>query len=169
MRAIAVVVWVAALSGCADPVDQGFGAYRVGRCDMAVQYWLPEANAGNAVAQHDMGVVFEQGCGVAKNLITAEAWYLAAARGGYAPSMVAVGKIQRMRGEEAAGLAWIELAARWGNQDAQQALASSGRPVPPPDLLASQQALSDEAKARLGYELGKQAGKAIGKAIDPKR
>ena len=50
----------------------------------AVRKWRPLAEAGDAAAQYNLGVIFDQGRGVPRDTAEALRWYQLAAAQGYA-------------------------------------------------------------------------------------
>jgi hypothetical protein len=130
----------AILSGCVSHLQLGINAYNQGKYDVAAALWNYSAKTGNPAAQHNLGILWEDGLGsTPKNVGQAAQWYLLAARQGYIPSMVSLARIQKQAGYDQAAESWLSLAARWGNTDAARLLTSWGKPVPQPDLLRAKQ------------------------------
>jgi TPR repeat protein len=70
---------VAAVAG---PWEDGMAAYNRGDYVPAIRLFRPLAEAGNAKAQHLIGVMYHRGQGVARNSVRAFLWFnRAAARG----------------------------------------------------------------------------------------
>jgi TPR repeat protein len=70
---------VAAVAG---PWEDGMAAYNRGDYVPAIRLFCPLAEAGNAKAQHLIGVMYHRGQGVARNSVRAFLWFnRAAARG----------------------------------------------------------------------------------------
>ena len=124
-----LVLLVAALPASAaaavssDSFEGGWSAYEQGAFEQAVQLWRPLAEQGHVNAQINLAVLYEHGYGVARNLQTAAAWYLAAARGGSAIGqynlglfLVEYGSVTRT---EQDALYWLSKAADQGFADAQ--------------------------------------------------
>lgn len=146
------------LTACASPVDRGFNAYSNGQYDVAAAHWSEPAIRGDAIAQYNVGVLWENGHGsTLKNLAEASQWYLRAATQGYVPAMVPLARIQIQGGNRAAGLSWLALAARWNDQTAISTLASMGEQVPAADLFAASEARRLAGQAQLGTGLGQLA------------
>jgi uncharacterized protein len=82
--------WLLALlvaqAGWAGPAsadfDAGVRAFERGDYAAALEAWTPLAEAGDADAQHNVGVLHEQGLGVAQDLAAAAQWYRRAAENG---------------------------------------------------------------------------------------
>lgn len=141
----------ALLTGCTSAVQDGFHAYSSGQFDVAASHWNEPAKRGDATAQYNLGVLWENGQGsTPKNLTQAANWYVLAAKQGYVPAMVSLARVQLQLGGQAPALTWLELAARWNDPNARALLVSMGHPVPAADLyaaaetqrLAGQQALA---------------------------
>jgi len=84
-RAGAVVLAVLA---CAMPAaaqqDDGYAAYQRGDYAAAAEAWRAEAEAGDTEAQFNLGVLYDEGLGVAADKTEAARWYRAAAIAGMA-------------------------------------------------------------------------------------
>ena len=73
----------ALLLACAAPAwaddhaqfQQGYTAYQAGNYAQALRLWQPLAQKGNAEAQYNLGVMYFNGQGVARNYRQAAAWY----------------------------------------------------------------------------------------------
>jgi uncharacterized protein len=66
----------------AQDFDAGMGAYQAGDYATALREWRPLAEQGNAMAQFNLGVMYDDGEGVAEDDVTALMWVnLAAAQG----------------------------------------------------------------------------------------
>ncbi|MDK4684235.1 tetratricopeptide repeat protein [Kingella negevensis] len=82
-------ILTAAMLSVAMPVlanndDQDLAAYNRQDYTTAFKIWSELANQGNAVTQHNLGVMYEQGQGVAQNYQQAVQWYQKAANQGHA-------------------------------------------------------------------------------------
>ncbi len=78
VMALVVGITLPATSVHAD-YNSGLAAYKRGDYETAKRELLPLAQRGNANAQNYMGLMYEHGRGVAKNLRTARGWYQRAA------------------------------------------------------------------------------------------
>lgn len=132
--AIAVVLAAAfAISARAD-YESAVDAYERGDYKSAVQQLKPLADAGDPKAQVRLGLMYREGCGVARDATAAFAWLLRAARSGRADAQFLVGTMY-LRGEGtmrdgSAARAWLEKSARQGNRKAQAALDQMQRESP---------------------------------------
>ena len=84
------------------------------------------AESGDAVAQIDLGFVYETGDGVPKDVAEAVKWFRLAAEQGHAFAQAKLGKIYN-NGEgvpenDAEAVKWYRLAADWGYANAQNSL-----------------------------------------------
>jgi TPR repeat protein len=75
----------------ASPLDDGLHAFNEGNYPLAHQFWKPLAEQGNSRAQYNLGLLYEQGLGVAQHLRTAMALYRAAAQQGDADAQYNLG------------------------------------------------------------------------------
>jgi TPR repeat protein len=106
--------------------DDGFTAYLLGKHDQAFKVWLPLARAGGIEAQFGLGLLFEQGRGVARDLEAAASWYARAAEQGSMRAQTQLGGMY----------AWGDGVARRGLGEGHLLVAARGgarlhaRPVP---------------------------------------
>ena len=63
-------------------VDRGVDAYEQNKHSVALRYWIPLARNGNALAQNNLGVMYQNGHGVTKDNKKAVEWYTKAAEKG---------------------------------------------------------------------------------------
>ncbi len=62
--------------------EAGLRAFEKGNYTEAAMQWNTAAQAGNVNAQHNLGVLYEEGLGVDQDLLKAAAWYQKAAENG---------------------------------------------------------------------------------------
>ena len=107
-------------------IAKGEEAYKNKDYAAAYAAWLPDAEAGNAYAQHRIGYLYEKGRGPGKNREEAVRWYRLAAEQGYAPAQTDLGKkFEKGRGVEKnkkEAERWYRMAAEQGDPKAQYAL-----------------------------------------------
>ena len=122
----------------------GMAAYQQGDYATALQEWKPLADEGNAAAQFNLGIMYQNGQGVDSDPRVAMQWYRRAAEQGYAAAIewvrngaeqgyadlqFIIGAMYELgRGIEqndAKAITWYRRAARQGHKDAEYAL---GRP-----------------------------------------
>lgn len=118
-------------SGAPDPMDSRFHPDYVlatvlmeeGKVDLAIAAYRKAAEAGAAVAQHDLGVFYAEGRGVPFNYKHAAAWYHKAALQGLAVSQANLGfcyaEGRGMPQDYAQAVYWFEKAAAQGFADGQ--------------------------------------------------
>ena len=92
---IAIAVLALALGGnaVAAPMEDGQAAFNSGDYAAALRLWRPLAETGNARAQNNLGVMYENGKGVPQNINEAVKWYRLAAEQGYAGAQNNLGLI----------------------------------------------------------------------------
>lgn len=165
IRTLVALLCCFSLLACANQIQLGADAYALGEYDKAVKYWNPLAKSGNPYAEYNLGLIWEGGLGnTPLNTAEASQWYLLSAKQGFAPAMVRLANLQRIGGYEDSALSWLNLAARWGNQDAITALNAWGKRVPADDLLAQKQyndAVADVRAAEVAASLMNVLGCAI--------
>ena len=69
------------MAGCAveGRFEDGLTAYSRSDYATALRVWLPLAGRGDPAAQYDLGVMYENGTGVAQDFVQAVKWYRLAA------------------------------------------------------------------------------------------
>lgn len=60
-------------------IDRGVDAYEQGKNSVALRYWMPLARDGNALAENNLGVMYQRGLGVAQDFQKARFWFEKAA------------------------------------------------------------------------------------------
>ena len=75
----------------------GLEAYQRGDYRVSFREWKPLAEAGNAAAQYNLGILYENGLGVAQDAVKAYLWYVEAARQEYGPAVRVVARFRRDR------------------------------------------------------------------------
>ena len=87
----------------------------------AIKKWKPLAEQGDALAQYNLGVVYEKGLGVSKDHKEAEKWLLLSAKQGNADAQFALGKRYQFGSNrnELEREKWWRLAAEQGHPEAQ--------------------------------------------------
>lgn len=75
----------------------GLEAYQRGDYKASFREWNPLAEASNAPAQYNLGILYENGLGVAKDAVKAYRWYVKSARQEYGPAARAVARFRRDR------------------------------------------------------------------------
>ena len=86
--AIVAIALAFAASASAQDFEAGKQAYQRGDYAAALREWLPLAEQGHAEAQHQLGYMYLQGRGVARDDIQAHIWWsLAASQGNEASTL----------------------------------------------------------------------------------
>ena len=153
---LAVFVGTAGVGHAAD-FDKGIAAFDKGDFAAALIEWKPLAKKGDADAQFNVGLLYEQGKGVpvdgnskamdyeiaAQNFVTALKWYTLAAAQGYAQAQTQLGAMyyngQGVVQDYKTAMKWFTLAAEEGNGSAQYGLSimhARGQSVAQDDVYA---------------------------------
>lgn len=110
----------------ATPFDDAVVAFQSGDYPTAFVLFTPLAEAGNSLAQHNLGVLYEEGLGVPQNDATAIAWYKRAAEQGNPQSTYNIGMmILEGRGagpDPVIAAQWVRISADLGFPLAQHTL-----------------------------------------------
>ena len=81
---IVLAVALAPLAAVSGPFEEGVDAYSSGDVAAAVGLWRPLAERGDSASQHNLGVVYRDGQGVARDHAEAAKWFRLAADRGHA-------------------------------------------------------------------------------------
>jgi TPR repeat protein len=132
----------------------GMQAFKNKEYGKAFQEWKAGADAGQAEAQFDLGVLYAQGLGVQRDMTTAERWYRKAAEQGNAEAEFALGQMYS-RGwgvprDEADALRWFQMANS----------PESDGPSTEWSLIEGYGVQQDQKQAAYWYELAAQKGHA---------
>ncbi len=115
---------------CAAPVEAGFAegyaAYHNGDYETAFEEFLPLAQAGDEVAQFNLGFMYDFGEGIPENDAEAVRWYRRAAEQGHAPAQFGLGVMydigEGVPENNADAVRWYRRAAEQGHAWAQSIL-----------------------------------------------
>jgi hypothetical protein len=103
--------------------QKGFAAYQSGDYATALSEWTPLAKQGDAPAQHNLGVMYENGQGVPQDYKIAVKWYRLAAEQGDAFAQSNLGLMYRqgqgVPQDDKTAVKWYRLAAEQGYASAQ--------------------------------------------------
>jgi TPR repeat protein len=89
---VAALIVTIGLAGSVDgQLENGAAAYERGDYPTALRMWRPVADRGSAIAQFNLGVMYENGQGVARDYAAAARWYRKAADQGYASAQANLG------------------------------------------------------------------------------
>ncbi|HSS63457.1 MAG TPA: tetratricopeptide repeat protein [Gammaproteobacteria bacterium] len=143
LRAGLLILMLAPVQSSAGDFENGVDAAADGDYETALELWQPLAEAGHVDAQFNLGLMYDNGAGVARDLETAAMWYRRAAEAGdrtaqsYLGEMYAKGHGVDQSFEQA--VEWYEKAALRGDSLAQYNLGilyASGKGVPLDDVYA---------------------------------
>ena len=106
-----------------DPLEDGVAAYQRGDFATALRLFQPLAERGDASAQCNIGVMYEQGRGVAQNYREAMRWFRLAAVQGNSSAQSNLGvmyhKGQGIAQDYGEAMKWYRMAAEQRNPEAQ--------------------------------------------------
>ena len=110
------------------PFEDGGAAYRSGDFAAAYAAWIPLAEAGDPIAQLDIGILYDQGHGIGKDAAEAARWYRLAADQGSSAGAFNLGLMYEV-GEGVdqdieTALNWYRIAGEAGDVVAQFKLGS---------------------------------------------
>lgn len=110
LRSFTLAMVLAAGPALAQNFDDGMAAFQSGDYQGAAKVWRPMAEAGEAEAQRNIGVMYQQGLGVPQDFGEAAAWYRRAAEQGHVRAQQNLGALY----EEGSGVpqSYVE-AAKW--------------------------------------------------------
>jgi TPR repeat protein len=104
----------------------GYQSYLKGDYQAAFEEWLPLAELGDAEAQFNLGVMYDEGAGIKQDLATAASWYRKAAEQGFVDAQTNLGMMyyegQGIPRDLAAATEWFRRAASQGDHEAADAL-----------------------------------------------
>jgi len=100
----------------------GYQSYLKGHFEAAHEEWLPLAELGDAEAQFNMGVMYDEGAGVQQDLATAAEWYKKAAEQGFVDAQANIGMMyyhgQGVPCDHKMAVEWLQMAANQGDSEA---------------------------------------------------
>lgn len=112
----------------------GYQSYLKGDYEAAYDEWRPLAELGDAEAQYNLGVMYDEGAGVDHDLARAAAWYRKAAEQGFLDAQTNLGLMyyhgQGVPRNYREALKWFRLAAEQGDQEASTFLDKVRRRLP---------------------------------------
>ena len=104
----------------------GYQSYPKGDYDAAYEEWLPLAELGDAEAQYNLGVMYDEGAGRERDLARAAQWYRKAAEQGFVDAQTNLGMMfmsgQGVPRDADAARRWLRLAAEQGDTEAAELL-----------------------------------------------
>ena len=125
--AVILAALLLALPAAGQDYDKGVAAYGRGDYATALKEWRPLAEQGNAIAQHNLGVMYDKGQGVPHDHAEAVKWYRRAAEQGHAKAQTNLGNYylggHGVPQDFAEAVKWFRRAAEQGRVYAQGQLA----------------------------------------------
>ena len=117
---LAVILTATALAD----YQKGENAFIAGDYATALAEWMPVANGGNANAQHNIGVMYDNGLGVRQDKAEAVRWYRLAAENKYTPAQVNLGSMyangEGVARDDRLAYMWFSLAITLGDEVAKK-------------------------------------------------
>lgn len=105
--------------------DAGLLAYEQGDFATALQEWTQLAQEGNTQAHHNIAILYENGQGVAQDLVQAQQWCEKAAQLGDVQAQTHLGYLLADAGNVQAAVEWWHKSADAGDAEAQFALGQA--------------------------------------------
>ena len=110
--------------------NQGLEFYKNNNFPKAVECYTKAAEQGYAEAQFNLGVMYDDGQGVAQNYAEAAKWFTKAAEQGYADAQYLLGEMyisgQGVKANDEKAIQWLRKAAKQGHAKAQKRLKDAG-------------------------------------------
>jgi TPR repeat protein len=123
---VAITLALGLQAGAQAGFTEGASAYNARNYALALKEIVPLAKAGNADAEHLLGLMYYMGRGVARDYKLAFAWHQKAALQGKADAEYVVGAMyytgNAVPQDQKQAVYWFRKAAEQGNPDAQYAL-----------------------------------------------
>ena len=117
----------------------GYQSYLKGDYQAAFDEWRPLAELGDAEAQYNLGVMYDQGFGVEQDLGKAADWYRKAAEQGFVDAQANLGLMyfhgQGLNKDHQAAAHWLNLAVANGDTESADILKQiqdAAHPQPEP-------------------------------------
>lgn len=146
----------------AGPLEDAAVAYSRKDYATALRIWLPLADLGNPAAQFNVGLMYDNGQGVAQDYAAAVKWYRLAAVQGDAQAQYNLGFMydngQGTARDYAEAVKWYRLAAAQGDPRAQDSLGqlyANGQGVP-----------KDFVRSHMWFSLAAMSGKSTSAAMN---
>ena len=140
------------VTGLAD-FSEGWAAYQRGDFATAMREWRPLAEAGDASAQYNLGVMYREGKGVPKDDAEAVKWFRLAAAQGSANAQYFLGLMydngNGVPEDNVQAYAWLNLAAAQGHKEASNNKGIIARQEMTPAQIARAQELSKKLCASI--------------------
>ena len=141
---LSAVAMVVALNGTAhaQDFDKGLAAAQSGDYATALQEWRPLAEQGNALAQYNLGFMYDNGYGVPQDYVEAVKWYRLAAEQGHARAQTNLGIMYEngygVPQDSVMAHMWFNIASANGLADAPELRDSIAQEMTPQDISTAQ-------------------------------
>ena len=126
-KILAAIMLMTTLTVWAGDYEDGLAAFERKDYATAVEKFTTSAEQGDAAAQFNLGIIYDQGLGVAQDYVQAVRWYKLAAEQGDASAQFNLGVMydegQGVAQDYVQAVRWYKLAAAQGHADAQFNLA----------------------------------------------
>ena len=117
---------ISCVTAWAADLKKGYAAYNSGDYVTALSEWKPLAEQGNAEAQYNLGVMYDNGFGVIEDDREAVKWFRLSAEKGHADAQHNVGVMyddgQGVIEDDKEAVKWFRLAAEQGDAESQHNL-----------------------------------------------
>ena len=104
----------------------GYQSYLKGDYPAAYAEWMPLAELGDAEAQYNIGVMYDEGAGVDQDLVLAAGWYRRAGEQGFMDAQTNLGIMyyhgQGVDCDQQQAAKWFRMAADQGDPEARRYL-----------------------------------------------
>jgi TPR repeat protein len=122
--ATCILMLSVAAATAADSLEDAATAYRKADYATALRIYRSMADQGLAIAQFNVGLIYDNGQGVSKDEVQAMKWYRLAADQGGSDAQYQLGHLYYKQDNYAEAAKWFHLAADQGRADAQSNLGS---------------------------------------------
>jgi uncharacterized protein len=130
---VAALLMLSVTPAAAESLEDAVAAYRRADYATALRLYRPLADQGFAVAQFNVGLMYDLGRAVPQNNAEAAKWYRLAADQGRDDAQYQLGHLYYKQNDYAEAAKWFRLAADQGRADAQSnlgAMYAEGEGVP---------------------------------------
>jgi len=140
-KIVSVAIFLLPAEISAQDFDAGLAAMKSGDFETALSEWVPLAEQGHGLAQHNIATIYLRSEGVEQDIDKSTYWFRAAAEQGLSESQYNLGQIFLHGGpiEATEAVHWFRAAAKQGHSFAQHNLGGMyyfGRGVAQSDMLA---------------------------------
>jgi|SRR5260370_20383661 len=121
---VVLLILSVATAMAADTLEDAVAAYRKADYATALRIYRSMADQGLAIAQFNVGLMYDNGQGLSKDEVQAMKWYRLAADQGRSDAQYQLGHLYYKQDNYAEAAKWFHLAADQGRADAQSNLGS---------------------------------------------